>query len=356
VSIAPVAGATFSGVVATFTDANKGATLLDFNATINWGDGTSVVAGSGVITQPGGPGTPFVVSGTHVYANPAGSVPIAVTIHDAGGAATTAGAVAQVLVPLTGSVAPASLTSGIPGITRDTQPQFSGHVQAGDSVALLANGVPVGATTADSLGNWSITSGPLGDGRYQFTAVVFLPSNGAVLQTLALGAPLTIDTTGPTVQALSFDAGAQTLHVTFQDTASGMNLAGVEYLGNYQLGLANSATTFRANGITITPGPAGTGEVTANVHFNLGGATKPGNYVVTLMGWWLTDLAGNHLVEHTFVTFPQTTNSPNPNYVAVVTVNRNGTTSPPQQYIPLSEQIAAGQYSNTVQSKKKKKK
>src|SRR5947199_165880 len=58
-------GVPFSGQVATFTDANPTAPLTDFTATIDWGDGTTT---PGVITQPGGTGTAFVVSGTHTYA------------------------------------------------------------------------------------------------------------------------------------------------------------------------------------------------------------------------------------------------------------------------------------------------
>jgi hypothetical protein len=71
--------------VATFTDANPSAPLGDFSATIAWGDGTS---SAGAITQPGGVGTTFVVSGAHTY-GVAGSYTATVTINDVGGQSAT---------------------------------------------------------------------------------------------------------------------------------------------------------------------------------------------------------------------------------------------------------------------------
>src|SRR5204862_5155166 len=56
-------GAGFSGVVATFTDANAGAPVSDFSATILWGDGTS---SAGAVSAANGG---FQVSGSHTYAD-----------------------------------------------------------------------------------------------------------------------------------------------------------------------------------------------------------------------------------------------------------------------------------------------
>jgi hypothetical protein len=75
---------TFSGNVATFTDANPFATTADFAATIDWGDTTS---SPGVVTGP--TGGPFTVSGTHTYAT-LGSHSITVSIVDDGGSTATA--------------------------------------------------------------------------------------------------------------------------------------------------------------------------------------------------------------------------------------------------------------------------
>ena len=73
----------FSGTVATFTDTNTSNTVADFTATINWGDGTPVSAG----TVTGSAGN-FSVSGSHTYAT-SGPFTITVTLaDDAPGTAT----------------------------------------------------------------------------------------------------------------------------------------------------------------------------------------------------------------------------------------------------------------------------
>jgi hypothetical protein len=102
-------GASFSGQVATFTDANPAATIADdfifpppgsplrirniSNVTIDWGDGTGVT--EAFLTQPGGVGTPFVVNGTHTYAEE-GPYTIKVSITDNGGSKVTATSTATV--------------------------------------------------------------------------------------------------------------------------------------------------------------------------------------------------------------------------------------------------------------------
>ena len=74
----------FSGHVASFTDAELSAPLADFTtgggATIDWGDRSA--ASSGIVTQPGGVGTPFVISGSHTYREE-GLYSVSVTITDA---------------------------------------------------------------------------------------------------------------------------------------------------------------------------------------------------------------------------------------------------------------------------------
>jgi hypothetical protein len=74
---------TFSGVVATFTDADPGGVLADYAATIAWGDGTS---GPGTIGSSNGV---FTVSGSHKYGFFTGKRKIIITITDAGGSTVT---------------------------------------------------------------------------------------------------------------------------------------------------------------------------------------------------------------------------------------------------------------------------
>jgi len=62
-TIAPAVGLPFTGVVATFTDANPALTNASFAATINWGDNSPTSAGT-IAALPGGG---FSVTGTHTY-------------------------------------------------------------------------------------------------------------------------------------------------------------------------------------------------------------------------------------------------------------------------------------------------
>jgi hypothetical protein len=107
----------FTAPVGAFTDANDFATLSDFSASINWGDGSPVTAG--VISQQA-VGT-FIVTGTHTYAtNSTGSPPFPVTfrIRDVGGQLLfgAAGALVTVLDAWLSSSAGTTIkgTEGIP--------------------------------------------------------------------------------------------------------------------------------------------------------------------------------------------------------------------------------------------------
>jgi hypothetical protein len=89
-----------SGTVATFTDANPGATTADFTAgggstTIDWGDGQS---SAGTVTQTGP--AQFAVSGSHTYAH-GGTFTIGVHIVDDGGSTATAADSASIIIPTT---------------------------------------------------------------------------------------------------------------------------------------------------------------------------------------------------------------------------------------------------------------
>ena len=199
---------------------------------------------------------------------------------------------------------------------------------------LLANGNKVGTTESSSSGSWSITSSALADGSYSFTAEMLNPENATeVAQSVTFSPSILIDTTGPTVSSVVFVPKTDELHVTFQDTGSGLNLASVSNAANYQLALPSARSTFSPTGLTLTPGAPGSGQVTVNISYNLGRRVKTGAYVVTILADSITDNAGNTLVETHFVTFPQTTNSPNPNYVAEINVGAGLTASSPEVYI-----------------------
>jgi VCBS repeat-containing protein len=89
--LAGVAGHAINAAnIATFTDGNPGATINDFTATIDWGDGTppqTFAPGAGVIVSNGSGG--FIVNGpAHTYTAP-GIFNATVTITDDGGNTAT---------------------------------------------------------------------------------------------------------------------------------------------------------------------------------------------------------------------------------------------------------------------------
>ncbi|QDU24237.1 beta strand repeat-containing protein [Urbifossiella limnaea] len=83
-AIGTTEGGTYTGPVFRFTDGNPLSVPSEFAATINWGDGTT---DTGVVTQPGGPGTTYVVSGSHRYLDN-GNYTVGVFVQKTGGGST----------------------------------------------------------------------------------------------------------------------------------------------------------------------------------------------------------------------------------------------------------------------------
>jgi hypothetical protein len=113
-TIASTEGASFAGIVASFTDANPNGAAGEFAATITWGDGRT---SSGTITANAGGG--FAVTGTHTYAEEGVNV-VAVTITDAGGNIATANGTANVADAALGVVSQATV-AGFQNITTGQQ-------------------------------------------------------------------------------------------------------------------------------------------------------------------------------------------------------------------------------------------
>jgi hypothetical protein len=151
-NISPVEGVSFTGQVATFTDANPTAPLVDFTSTINWGDGTAT--SSGTVTQPGGVGTTFVVSGTHTYAEKGvHTLAVSITDSDGSGASPTS----------TATIADAALTATGTNFSAVEGNPFSGQVASFTDANLAA---PISDFTATI--NW-------GDGTATSSGTVTQP-------------------------------------------------------------------------------------------------------------------------------------------------------------------------------------
>ena len=113
-SINATEGLPFTGVVATFTDANPNSTTADFSATITWGDGHTS-NGTVAVNPTGG----FTVTGSNTYLDE-GSYSLTVHIVDDGGAVTD--------ISGTAVVADASLTAAGSAIMATEGAGFNGVV------------------------------------------------------------------------------------------------------------------------------------------------------------------------------------------------------------------------------------
>jgi hypothetical protein len=169
--ITPVEGASFTGAVATFSDADPNATASDFTALLKWGDGgTSTVTstlgtdGSQIVVS----GSTFTVIATHSYAEE-GSQPITVTIIDNGdGRSLTNASDAQATANSTANIADASLNLAMATITATEGASFSGTVatftdQGGAEPGDYTASIDWGDKQVDSVPAASITLG--GDGK-----------------------------------------------------------------------------------------------------------------------------------------------------------------------------------------------
>jgi hypothetical protein len=157
-ALVAVEGNAFSGVVASFTDADPDATADSYSATINWGDGASS-PGAVSLNAKGG----FDISGQHSYTEE-GSVVTSVTISDVGGASTS--------VAGTATVSDAPLTATPVAITATAGFSFSGvlaRFSDADATAPLSDysasiawgdgSTTVGTIAADGHGGYTVQGG-----------------------------------------------------------------------------------------------------------------------------------------------------------------------------------------------------
>ena len=91
------------------------------------------------------------------------------------------------VAPITGN-----LSEG--GVSNDTTPTLSGQATPGATVTVYDGTTPVGTTTANGLGNWSLTTADLGEGAHALTATA-TTATGVSAPTAPFN--LTIDTTAP---------------------------------------------------------------------------------------------------------------------------------------------------------------
>ncbi len=339
----------FSGAVASFTDANSTAPISDFETTIDWGDGTPMTAGT--VSQPGGVGTPFIVSGMHTYADAGvnggvGHYAIQVFVQDAGGARLTIANTANVLdrpILLTGILNPSSdsgLFTGAVDVTNDNQPDFFGNSEPLSHITLFAEiiaGGPlitIGEGTADAAGDWNIQSRlNLPDGNYEISAdavdqfgVTTTLETGPGISTLSGGGlsvlravitpDLTIDTPGPVVTGVFFNRLNGQVDYTIQDPGpapSGVWIPTLLDSSNYELTKVHPQKNFPGKyivtNVTVNADPTLANAFDVAVTFNAGETIRGGFYLFTIRDSSnalasVQNRAGDHLDGEFYGTFP----------------------------------------------------
>jgi hypothetical protein len=170
--LAASAAVPFSGPVATFTDANAGASSKDFTGSITWGDGSTSPAN---FTALGG--GKFAVNGSHTFLK-AGSFPVSALVQDFGGSDVTLTTTADVATTATTTILTASTGAAQPGqpvtFTATVTPAAGSAAPTG-SVDFLDNGsilatVPL-PTTGTGNARTAVLTTPLGPGHHVVTAV-----------------------------------------------------------------------------------------------------------------------------------------------------------------------------------------
>jgi large repetitive protein len=340
--------------VAEFTDANPlpptgSSSVADFTATIDWGDGTPITAGTIVSVSTSATAT-YEVTGSHTYADAGvnggtGTYTIQVFVVDDGGSKLTITNTATVTdnpLTVTGNINPKSvsgLSTGTPDVTNVSQPSFYGTVlatlptdsttpEAYAEVTLTATNTTTGTATvlgtvqAGSGGAWNLKSQVvLPDGHYSITATA--TDQFGVTDTTApntLVSDLLIDTVGPVIDGMYFNRLNGQVDYIIKDPVnpdgsapSGVWVNTLLDSSNYLLTKVHANKAYPGKwvvtNVTATPDPTIPYAYDVAVTFNGGRPIQGGFYLFTIRdssngNSSVQDLAENHLDGVFYGTFP----------------------------------------------------
>ena len=308
-------GKAFAGAVSSFTDANPTATLSDYVATIDWGDGSPTSLGS--FTQPGGVGTAITVNGVHTFKQD-GAFTIRVVTTDVGGQRVTATTAVIVGDPgLSGAAAtPVRAVEGANtgqvtlGSFVDPDPNATAHdwsasinwgdgTPAGTATIVLAGGDPAtggtlfkivgGHTYADENSITGIPAVTITDVDNAGAAATVLPLNITVVDAA-------LASQGGSVQGVEGVAFTSQLIATFTDSNPGATVADFNAgAGSISIAWGDGSTST----LTSTPAVTITSSGSPNgVVFSVFGShtyAEEGSYKVTVTA---TDTGGSTTIAH----------------------------------------------------------
>jgi hypothetical protein len=225
-SFSATEGSSFAGLVATFSDADPSASLSDYTATIDWGDGQTSTGSLAQGTTGG-----FLVSGSHIYAEE-WNYKVSLQIADAGGSSiTTTGsaAVADAALSAQGTSIVATEGAAFSGMVA-TFTDASVNAAAADFTVAIAWGdgsSSADAVTANGGGLFTVTGNHAYAEEGNYSVSVLITDNG--------GASISAASSASVADALL--TGSGTIQV---DANGGFDVAGSHaytLAGNYAIGV-----------------------------------------------------------------------------------------------------------------------
>jgi VCBS repeat-containing protein/autotransporter-associated beta strand protein len=260
----------------------------------------------------------------------------------------------QKIAPTTINLDPNSDTgvSNSDGITKDNTPTFFGTTRANLQVKLYvrpwgsgATPMQVGTTTADSQGNWRITSNLLPDGHYEVLAAAFRPNGQSTGQVISFG-ELTVDTVAPRVDAAVLSPKTGQVYISFQDNMSGMAQPNIGNAANYSFAkiYTHAPRAFAVNTATPLPSADPTAPQTVVLDVFGGRGARHGRYLFAALSGEATpngqggisDVAGNALDGEFSGNFPSGNGQAGGDFDAQFNTNGNDITiaAPATEFVP----------------------
>lgn len=233
--------------------------------------------------------------------------------------------------------------SNTDGITNVKRPVFNGTATPGATVRVSAqragsSGAPtaLGQATADSSGNWSLTSASLPDGTYTITADA---GNGT---TSTLPQSLVIDTVAPVVSGMEFDAMQGTWRPQFQDERSGIAQSTL-VTGNFSAVAMHAPigdSTLVIAGVQASPPSDPTAPQTVTIPFTPSSPIRSA-YGLRIKSGGIADKAGNALDGSFRGRFPSGNGRPGSDFAAAAVIDGRGMARRFQQLSPgLNSHVA----------------
>lgn len=281
-----VAGAARTASVATFTSDDANVDAGSFSASINWGDGTALVAGN--IVQSG---STFMVTGTHTYVH-AGEYPLTVTIIRSAlaiqtGSATSVRVLAEVAAAPQAGATATIINAGLPVIARQNVAfwQYGSVASTGGTVSATVNwGDHTGTSNLplDGNRNFRLFHAYKNVGKFNITVTVNDGSGTPAVQQIVA----TVLAAGPKAVVSGDNTGitGQIRSVSLKSSDAGSNIPTGNYWYSINWGDGTSAQTTTIGTTTVTHRywKAGKFNATVRIYDPWGDTGKAIAYPVTI--------------------------------------------------------------------------